>query len=49
MNVVVTSLVPPNTGVVTTTTSPSTAMSTLFVSTGLSSFTDSRLSTSRPS
>ena len=43
VNVVLTSLVPPNTGVVTTTTSPCTAMSVLFVSTGLSSFTDSRL------
>ena len=49
VNVVVTSLVPPNTGVVTLTLSPSTTMSVLFVSTGRSSLTDRRLTTSRPS
>ena len=49
VNVVRTSLVPPNTGVVTSTTSSCTASSVLLVSTGLSSATDSRPSTSRPS
>ena len=42
VNVVVTSVLPPNTGVVTVTVAPSTAMSTLFVSTVLSSLTDRR-------
>ena len=37
MNVVVTSCVPPNTGVVTLTLPSATSMSVLFVSTGLSS------------
>ena len=49
MNAVLTNVLPPNTGVVTRTWSPSTAMSTLFVSTVLSSFTDSRAIVSRPS
>ena len=49
VNVVDTSLVPPNTGVVAMTTSSATAMSVLFVSTGLSSLTDRRLTMSRPS
>ncbi len=44
-----TSLVPPNTGSVTTTESPSAAMSTLLVRTGWSSATDRRAATSRPS
>ena len=49
VNVVVTSCVPPNTGVVTLTLPSATSMSVLFVSTGLSSFTERRDSTSRPS
>ena len=42
VNVVVTSVLPPNTGVVTLTVSPSTATSVLFVSTVRSSLTDRR-------
>ena len=49
VNVVVTIVSPPNTGVVTMTASPSMAMSTLLVSTVRSSLTDSRPITSRPS
>src|SRR5829696_5884846 len=49
VNDVVTSVLPPNTGVVTFTVSPSTAMSTLLVNTVRSSATDSRAITSRPS
>ena len=49
VKVVVTSVLPPNTGVVTDTASPFTAMSTLLVSTVRSSLTDRRDTTSRPS
>ncbi len=48
-NWVVTSVLPPKIGVVTVTAPPSTAMSTLLVSTVRSSLTDRRLTTSRPS
>ena len=41
--------VPPNTGVLATTASPSNDRSVLLLSTGLSSFTDRRAATSRPS
>ena len=41
--------VPPKTGVLATTASPSTESSVLLLSTGLSSFTESRAATSRPS
>ena len=49
VNLVFTSLRPPNIGSVTTTSSPSTEMSMLLVMTGLSSATDRRAATSRPS
>ncbi len=49
VKVVVTNTLPPKTGVVTATASPSTAMSTLLVRTVRSSLTESRAMTSRPS